>query len=179
MSKGLTKLFEGWRKKAEAGPFILLIDEIDSMGARGGAGHNESWFAPIVNAWLAFLDGAIPRDGIVVIGCTNYVDRVDEAMRRPGRLDMHIELPMPDIDAFAGIVKAHLGPDAMLTEDELAEAARAVRGRSPAEVQQLARESAPGGPVVRAPGLRFRPHGCCGLAAGRCGRVRGPVGRGA
>ena len=141
MSKGLTKLFDGWRKKAEAGPFILLIDEIDSMGARGGAAHNESWFAPIVNAWLAFLDGAIPRDGIVVIGCTNYVDRVDEAMRRPGRLDRHIELPMPDIDALADIVKAHLGPDAMLTEDELAEAARAVRGRSPAEVQQLAREA--------------------------------------
>ena len=141
MSKGLTKLFDGWRKKAENGPFILLIDEIDSMGVRGGAAHNESWFAPVINAWLAFLDGAVSREGIVVIGATNHPDRVDPAMRRPGRLDRHIELPMPDVDALVGIVRAHLGTDAVLTDDELAEAARAVRGRSPAEVGQLAREA--------------------------------------
>ncbi len=141
MMKGMAKLFDTWRKKATKGPFLLFVDEIDSMGVRGGAAHNESWFSPIVNAWLAFLDGALPRDGIVVVGATNYPDRVDPAMLRPGRLDRHRELPMPDIDALAGIVRAHLGADAMLTDAEVAEAARAVRGRSPADVAQLAREA--------------------------------------
>ena len=141
MSKGLTKLFDKWRSKAESGPIILFIDEIDSMGARGGAAHNESWYAPIVNAWLAFLDGAVPRDGIVVVGATNHVSRVDPAMLRPGRLDRHVELPMPDVDVLVGIVRAHLGADAVLTEDELVEAARAVRGRSPADVELLCRDA--------------------------------------
>ncbi|RYC29007.1 AAA family ATPase [Lichenibacterium minor] len=142
MSKGLTKLFDGWRKRrADKGPFILFVDEIDSMGVRGGAAHNDSWFGPVINAWLAFLDGAVPRDGIVVIAATNHPERVDPALLRPGRLDRHLELPMPDVDALLGIVRAHLGPDAMLTEAELAEAARACRGRSPAQVGQLAREA--------------------------------------
>ncbi|WP_237481342.1 AAA family ATPase [Lichenibacterium dinghuense] len=141
MSKGLTKLFETWRTKAKSAPFLLFVDEIDSMGRRGGNDHNESWFTAIINSWLAFLDGAVPRDGIVVVAATNYPDRVDPALVRPGRLERHIELPIPDIDALAGIVRAHLGADAMLTDAEVAEAARAVRGRSPAQVQLLAREA--------------------------------------
>jgi hypothetical protein len=141
MSKGLTKLFDKWRSKAESGPIILFIDEIDSMGARGGAAHNESWYAPIVNAWLAFLDGAVPRDGIVVVGATNHVARVDPAMLRPGRLDRHVELPMPDVEVLLGMIRAHLGSDAIVTEAELVEAARAVRGRSPADVELLCRDA--------------------------------------
>ena len=141
MSKGMSKLFDAWRKKAQGGPIILFVDEIDTIGRRGGNGNNESWFTSVINAWLAFLDGAVPRDGIVVVAATNHPDRVDPALCRPGRLDRHLELPMPDVAAMAGIVRAHLGPDAMLTDDELAEAARAVRGRSPAEVGQLAREA--------------------------------------
>ena len=142
VSKGLSKLFDKWRKLRDAtGPFILFVDELDSIGARGGNAHNESWFAPIVNAWLAFLDGAVSREGIVVVAATNYPDRVDPAMLRPGRLDRHIELPMPDIAALAGIVRAHLGSDAVISEGELAEAARAVRGRSPAQIQLLCRDA--------------------------------------
>ena len=141
MSRGMTKLFDRWRDKAKTGPFVLFVDEIDTIGRRGGNGHNESWFTSVINAWLAFLDGAVPRDGIVVLAATNHPDRVDPALLRPGRLDRHIELPMPDVDALAGIIRAHLGADAVLTDPEVAEAARAVRGRSPAEVQQLARDA--------------------------------------
>ncbi|RYC30633.1 AAA family ATPase [Lichenibacterium minor] len=141
MSKGMTKLFDAWRKKAEKGPIILFVDEIDTIGRRNGNGHNESWFTSVINAWLAFLDGAVPRDGIVVVAATNHPDRVDPALRRPGRLDRHVELPMPDVAALTSIVRAHLGADAVLTDDELAEAARACRGRSPAEIGLLAREA--------------------------------------
>ena len=141
MSKGLTKLFDKWRKMTEDGPIILFVDEIDTIGKRGGNGNNESWFTSVINAWLAFLDGAVPRDGIVVVAATNYPERVDPALLRPGRLDRHIELPMPDVQALVGIVRSHLGSDAVLIEGELAEAARAVRGRSPAEIQLLCREA--------------------------------------
>src|SRR5208283_3547840 len=92
MAKGLKKLFETWREKAKGGPFILFVDEIDSIGTRGSNDHNDSWFRTIVNAWLAFLDGAEPRTGIVVIGATNLPERIDPALLRPGRLDRHIEI---------------------------------------------------------------------------------------
>jgi hypothetical protein len=141
VARTLTKLFAEWRKQVQDGPFILFIDELDSIGARGGSAHNDSWFRTIVNAWLAFLDGAIPRDGIVVVGATNLPGSIDPALLRPGRLDRHIALPLPDIEAIEGMVRAHLGPDAILTDAEVAEAARALRGRSPAQVQQLAREA--------------------------------------
>lgn len=139
ISKGLTKLFKGWREKAAKAPFVLFMDEIDSMGARGGNGTGEHWFRPIINSWLAFLDGAVPRDGIVVIGATNHPDRIDPALLRPGRLDRHVPLPAPSLDAMAGIVRAHLGEGADLTD--LDAAARACRGLSPAEVGLVARDA--------------------------------------
>ncbi len=141
MSRGMSKLFDAWRKKAEKSPIILFVDEIDTMGRRGGNDHNESWFTAVINNWLAFLDGAVPRDGIVVVAATNYPDRVDPALVRAGRLDRHVELPMPDVSILRNIVRHHLGADAVIDEAELAEAARAVRGRSPADVQRLAREA--------------------------------------
>ncbi len=141
MSKGLTKFFEGWRKKAKEGPFVLFVDEIDTMGVRGANAQNDSWYGSIINAWLAFLDGAVPRNGIIVVGATNHPDRIDPALLRPGRLDRHVVLPYPDAAAMVGIVRHHLGPDAVIDDAELARAARACRGMSPAEVEQAARDA--------------------------------------
>ena len=141
VAKGLSKLFDGWRDKAKKGPFVLLIDEIDTVGVRGANAHNESWFSSVINAWLAFLDGAVPREGIVVVGATNHPERVDPALLRPGRLDRHVGMPIPDIHALVGVVRHHLGPDAVIENAELARAARACRGMSPAEVEQVCREA--------------------------------------
>ena len=141
MSKGLKKLFDKWRELASDEPIILFVDEIDTIGLRGGNGHNESWFTSVINAWLAFLDGAVPRTGIVVVAATNHPERVDPALLRPGRLDRHVVLPLPDVDVLVGIVRAHLGSDAVITDPELTEAARAVRGRSPAEIELLCRDA--------------------------------------
>ena len=69
--RSLSALFKAWRKQAEDGPIIVFVDEIDSIGARGGNGNGEAWHRTIINAWLAFLDGAEPRTGIVVIAATN------------------------------------------------------------------------------------------------------------
>ena len=141
MSKGLTKFFDAWRTKAAKHPFVLFVDEIDTMGNRGGNGHNETWFVSIINAWLAFLDGAVPRHGIVVVAATNHPDRVDPALLRPGRLDRHVTLPYPDAAAMAGIVRHHLGPDAVIDDAELVRAARFCRGMSPADVEQASRDA--------------------------------------
>ena len=141
IAKSMTKKFDLWREKAKQRPIIVLIDEIDTLGVRGNNAHNDSYWGGVINAMLAFLDGATPRDGIVVIGATNHPNNVDPALIRPGRLDRHVELPYPGPQAMAGIVRLHLGPAAVIDEAELAQAARACRGMSPAQVEQVCREA--------------------------------------
>ncbi|WP_419729593.1 AAA family ATPase [Lichenicola sp.] len=91
-----------------AAPCIVFIDEIDSFVARGEAGHNESWFRPLLNALLAELDGIEGREGVVVVGATNLPDAIDPALRRAGRLDRELELSLPDAPTLARILREHL-----------------------------------------------------------------------
>ena len=139
MAKGLKKLFKTWREKGRNAPFILFLDEFDSIGGRGNNGNNESWFRTIVDSWLAFLDGAEPRTGVICVAATNFPDTLDYALRRPGRLDRHIIIPDPTIDDMIGIIAHHLGAQA--SSDALRRAAVACRGRSPADVAQACREA--------------------------------------
>lgn len=106
IAKSIKRAFADARKAA---PCILFIDEIDSVGARGGRAHNSGWFDVVINALLAELDGAEPRPGVVVVGATNHPDAIDPALRRPGRLDRHIEIPKPTIDDLKGILAHHFG----------------------------------------------------------------------
>jgi SpoVK/Ycf46/Vps4 family AAA+-type ATPase len=139
MARGLKKLFAAWREQAKADPIIVFVDEIDSIGARTENGHNETWFKTIINHWLAFLDGAEPRKGVVVIAATNFPDKVDEALCRPGRLDRHIKLPTPTLSDLADVIKFHLGAGAQA--DDLPGAAVACRGSTPAQIAQAARDA--------------------------------------
>ena len=149
MARGIKKLFATWRKQAQSGPFIVFVDEIDSIGARDENGHNETWFRTIINAWLAFLDGAEPRTGIVVIAATNLPEKIDPALCRPGRLDRHVKLPTPTIADLQGVLKFHLGPGAQ--EDDIPGAAVACRGgrrrRSPR--LRVTPAASPGAPSAR------------------------------
>jgi hypothetical protein len=136
IAKSIKKCFAEARKKS---PCIVFIDELDTVGSRENKNHNSSWFDAIVNALLAELDGAEPRPGVVVIGATNHPASVDPALLRPGRLDRHVAIPKPTIADLRGVIMHCLGPGAI--EDGLDDAARACRGRTPAEISQLAREA--------------------------------------
>lgn len=139
VEKGLKKLFEEARKKA---PCIVFLDEMDSVPARGTVGdHNSSYFHAVANAFLEVLDGSEPRDGVLVVAATNHPDRIDPALKRPGRLDREIAIPMPDLADLAGIVRHHLGTDCTGMEEQLRLAAKACRGMSPAGVEQACRDA--------------------------------------
>lgn len=77
--KVMCKKFEEWRKLALTKPVVVFFDEIDSFGTRGGNGHNDGYWSALINSLLDFLHGVHPRDGIVFIGATNFVGRVDPA----------------------------------------------------------------------------------------------------
>lgn len=49
-----------------------------------------------MNQLLTNLDGVEGLNNIVVIGMTNRKDLIDEAILRPGRLEVHVEIGLPD-----------------------------------------------------------------------------------
>lgn len=93
-------------------PAILFIDEIDGIGKRQPAEreHADYWNT-IVNKALELLDGAVKNEGLIVVGATNRPDHIDEAIKRSGRLETHIEIPRPDVPTLAEILAHHLGDD--------------------------------------------------------------------
>lgn len=93
-------------------PAILFVDEIDGIGKRQPAEREYAdYWNTIVNKALELLDGAIKNEGLIVVGATNRPDHIDEAIKRSGRLETHIEIPKPDVPTLAEILAHHLGDD--------------------------------------------------------------------
>lgn len=111
----MAKTFEEAREQA---PSILFIDEIDGIGKRQSSDkeHADFWNA-LINKALELLDGAVKAEGVIVVGATNRPQQIDEALRRSGRLETHIEIARPDIEALAGILEHHLGDDVVRLAD--------------------------------------------------------------
>ncbi|MGQ5718870.1 AAA family ATPase [Pseudochrobactrum asaccharolyticum] len=103
--KAMRKSFDEARKSA---PCILFIDEFDSAGDRNAQTDNNDYNTKAINGLLECLDGAAGREGVVVVGATNAPDKIDPALRRPGRLDKTVEIPLPDEAARDGILRFHL-----------------------------------------------------------------------
>lgn len=57
-----------------------------------GTGVHDS----MVNQLLSMIDGVDALNNILVIGMTNRKDLIDEAILRPGRFEVHIEISLPD-----------------------------------------------------------------------------------
>lgn len=135
--KAMRSAFDEARKNA---PSVLLIDEIDNFVQRGSIGHarSDEWTRGIVNALLECMDGATERQGVVVIGATNDPACIDAALRRAGRLDRHIEIPLPDEEARAAILAQHLG---VADDFPLGLFRRKTAGMSGADLERVARDA--------------------------------------
>lgn len=113
-------------------PSILFIDEIDGIGKRQPAAQEYAdYWNTVVNKALELLDGAVKSEGLVIVGATNRLEQIDEAIKRSGRLETHIEIPLPDVATLAEILAYHLGDDvAALGRDKNAAGAE-VREKNP------------------------------------------------
>lgn len=93
-------------------PAILFLDEIDSIGSREliGGDRNIIYQTDVINALLEQIQGITTVDPVIVIAATNYLDRVDPALRRAGRLDQAVQLPLPNIPSLEQIFAYYLAP---------------------------------------------------------------------
>jgi SpoVK/Ycf46/Vps4 family AAA+-type ATPase len=121
-------------------PSILFIDELDGIADRGTLrGHNAEYWTHVINALLELLAGVEGRDGVVVIGASNFPDKIDAAVRRSGRLDRHIRIPRPDLPALVQILRYHLRGD--LPGVDLKGIAASLLGQTGADVEALVRRA--------------------------------------
>ena len=99
----LRKIFEEAGRK---GPSIIFLDEIDAIAPRREkvVGDVEK---RVVAQLLALMDGLTKRQNVIVIGATNLPNALDPALRRPGRFDREIAIPIPDRHGRQEILEIH------------------------------------------------------------------------
>jgi cell division protease FtsH len=99
-------LFQQARNRA---PAIVFIDEIDALGARRDAGHlaGNDEREQTHNQLLAEMDGFEPSDGVILLAATNRPDALDPALRRPGRFDREVLVPLPNRADRQAILAVH------------------------------------------------------------------------
>ncbi|WP_301589663.1 AAA family ATPase [Sabulicella glaciei] len=94
-----------------AAPSILLIDEIDSFTARTELpAHHRDYSTQVVNGLLELLDGALSREGVVVLGTCNDATHLDPAILRPGRLERLLAVPLPDHAGLVALLRQAAAP---------------------------------------------------------------------
>jgi cell division protease FtsH len=134
-------LFERARDRA---PAIVFIDEIDALGARrsadkvfGNSEHDQT-----LNQLLAEMDGFDQAGGVVVLAATNRPDALDPALRRPGRFDREVHVPLPNRAERQAILGRHVRGKHLDRRIDLSAVAAATPGFSGADLDNLVNEAA-------------------------------------
>ena len=104
---GAKRIRELFANAKELAPSIIFIDEIDSVG-ESRKGKFSIYQRQSLNQLLVEMDGFDTKDSVIVIAATNMPDRLDEALKRPGRFDKTIDVPVPALKARQDIAQLYL-----------------------------------------------------------------------
>mmetsp|Transcript_108509 Transcript_108509/g.188411 ORF Transcript_108509/g.188411 Transcript_108509/m.188411 type:complete len:731 (-) Transcript_108509:88-2280(-) len=111
--ENIRKLFEDaekeYKQQGEASQLhIVIFDEIDAICKQRGAKSDSTGVSDsIVNQLLTKIDGVDALNNILLIGMTNRLDLIDSALLRPGRLEVHVEINLPDEQGRIEILNIH------------------------------------------------------------------------
>ncbi|MHA1287037.1 MAG: CDC48 family AAA ATPase, partial [Candidatus Thorarchaeota archaeon] len=135
------KLRETFEEAEKNAPTIIFIDEIDSIAPKRAEVTGEVE-RRVVAQMLSLMDGLAGRGQVIVIGATNRVDDIDEALRRPGRFDREIELGVPDQKGRLEILQIHTRAMPLDEGVDLEKLAAVTHGFVGADLSALTREAA-------------------------------------
>jgi SpoVK/Ycf46/Vps4 family AAA+-type ATPase len=130
---------------AKQKPTLLLIDEIDSLGAARGTGispgaGNSRGYDNITTQLMQCIDQYRSTPGLIIMGATNALDALDPAVLREGRFDTKIRVDLPDESTRRLILTTQLKKQGATFPVE--EFAKRTPGSSPARLQELVNRAA-------------------------------------
>jgi transitional endoplasmic reticulum ATPase len=134
----LRKIFEEATRK---GPSIIFLDEIDAIAPRreNVVGEVEK---RVVAQLLALMDGLAKRRQLIVIAATNLPNMLDPALRRPGRFDREIAIPIPDRNGREETLAIHSRGMPLAGDVVMGHLAEITHGFVGADLEALCREAA-------------------------------------
>ena len=133
----LREIFEEATHKA---PSIVFIDEIDAIAPKRAEvlGDVEK---RVVAQLLALMDGMVSRGQVIVIGATNIPEMIDSALRRPGRFDREIALPVPNVEGRQTILRIHSRHMPLASDVDLDRLAQITHAFVGADLEVLCKEA--------------------------------------
>ena len=138
--KGVREIF---RKARQAAPCIIFLDEVDALVPRRGSGGSDSHVTEnVVSQILTEIDGLEELNNVLIIGATNRLDIVDEALLRPGRFDRIIKVPNPDEKGRQHIFEIHTKKKPLASDVKISEIVKITDDFSGAEIAAVANRAA-------------------------------------
>ena len=130
------ELFSEARKNT---PAVVFIDEIDSVAKKRGMGMSHDEREGTLNEILAQLDGIDSNEGVFFVAATNRKDMLDDAFLRPGRMDYHVLVSLPDRAGREEIIAIHTKGKKLASAvmDQLGHIADITSGFSGADLENL------------------------------------------
>ncbi|HXX53865.1 MAG TPA: AAA family ATPase, partial [Thermodesulfovibrionales bacterium] len=133
----LRELFE---EASQNAPSVIFIDELDAIAPKRSdvLGDVEK---RVVAQLLALMDGIVSRGHVIVIGATNIPEMIDPALRRPGRFDREIAIPVPNAEGRVAILKVHSRGMPLSPDVNLERLAQITHGFVGADLEALCKEA--------------------------------------
>jgi len=133
-------LHDVFKRAMQVSPSILFFDEIDALVPRRQADRAMS--SRLVSQFLTEIDGLEELKEVVVLAATNRIDMVDPALLRPGRFDVILEFPLPDVKGRSEILKVHLQDRPLAENVNLHMIAENTEGSTGSELKAIADKAA-------------------------------------
>ena len=134
---------EVFRKARQAAPCLIFFDEIDALVPRRGGGASDAGVSErVVAQFLAELDGVEKLSGVLVLAATNRLDMIDPALRRPGRFDVIVEIPLPDEVERLAVLQVQVRGKPLSCEVDLAFIATNTAGLTGADLGAICQRAA-------------------------------------
>lgn len=145
-AENIRNVFEGAKnlRKASGKGVIIFFDELDSLGSRDSHSGNASGEEDrTLNQLLAELSGFEDAEGIMVLGATNYPERIDEALMRSGRFSRQITIEVPEEEERRNLVKYYFGKVKMPRDPDcdVEDVTALTKGLTPADIAEIVNEA--------------------------------------
>lgn len=156
VGQGARRIRDLFKAAKEKAPSVIFIDEIDSVGAKRTNSVLHPYANQTINQLLTEMDGFRQSSDVIVLGATNRKEDLDKALLRPGRFDIEVHVPIPDLADRREILSLYLSrirSDKHIDVDVLA---RGTTGFTGADLDSMVNQAALKAAIEGAPSVGMK-----------------------